>query len=159
MRCISNFRKYFAGSTDLRGAEYMTNEIMRTETFIYTSGRVFWEVERTTRFLIILAFQNLPSRWTNMLFWLATFSVPSSLSLLTVPILTPSLIACNLLIFSSRFSPYSTRGSSSPSGRNASATRDWPTQPTPRTTRDAMAFSFSQLLSFHTLYITQNIFK
>lgn len=62
MRCISNFRKYFAGSTDLRGAEYMTNEIMRTETFIYTSGRVFWEVERTTRFLIILAFQNLPSR-------------------------------------------------------------------------------------------------
>lgn len=83
----------------------------------------------------------------------AFLSIPTPSS-----ILTPSLITCNLLIFSSRFSPYSTRGSSSPSGRNASATRDWPTQPT-RTTRDAVAFSFSQLLSFHTLYIIQNIFK
>lgn len=61
---------------------YDSNEIMCKETFIYTSGCIFWEVERTTRFLIIPAFQNLPSRWTNMLFWLATFSVPSSLSLL-----------------------------------------------------------------------------
>ncbi|XP_061943010.1 cysteine-rich hydrophobic domain-containing protein 2 isoform X1 [Apis cerana] len=48
------------GST--RRRIYDSNEIMCRETFIYTSGCIFWEVERTTRFLIIPAFQNLPSR-------------------------------------------------------------------------------------------------
>lgn len=51
-------------------------------------------------------------------------------------------------LFPSRFSPYFTRGSSSPSDRNASATRDWPTLNQQRAQHAApVAFSFSRPLS------------
>lgn len=66
-----------------------------------------------------------------MLFWLTTFPpCPPLYSPLWShqPFLfTRDMQPAASRLFPSRFSPYFTRGSSSPSDRNASATRDWPT--------------------------------
>lgn len=99
-------------------------------------GKTKWvrreEVEPSIRFLIIRAFQN-PSRWTNMLFWLATSPFLSFSIIPSYNSKSPSLLfylahSLNLVVSLLSFQSHELS-----SNRNASVRHDWPTRQPDRT--------------------------